>query len=58
MFHKIMGNVGKNTGIRGHNAKFFPLSPSVLIVMPKRVQKSNWGKIYDMLSPCVFIFPT
>jgi hypothetical protein len=55
MFHKFMGNLGKNAGIRGHNTIFFPLSPVFLIVTPKRVQKSNWGKIYDILSPCLFI---
>jgi hypothetical protein len=27
-----------------------------LIVTLKRAQKSNWGKIYDIFSPCVFIF--
>jgi hypothetical protein len=27
-----------------------PLAQVFLIVMPKRVQKSNWGKIYDILS--------
>jgi hypothetical protein len=24
--------------------------------MLKRAQKSNWGEIYDIFSPCVFIF--
>ncbi len=24
MFHKIMGNLGKNAGNRGHNIIFFP----------------------------------
>jgi hypothetical protein len=57
MFQKFMGNLGINAGIRGHNTipVFFPLSPVFLIVTPKRVQKSNWGKIYDILSPCLFI---
>jgi hypothetical protein len=55
---KIMGNLGKNAGIRGHNTIFFPLSPSSFNCHAKRVPKSNWGKIYDILSLCVFIFPT
>ncbi len=54
MFHKIMGNWEKNAGDRGHNIIFFPL---ILIVMLKSAQKSNWGKIYDIFSPSVFIFP-
>ena len=32
-------------------------SPIILIVVLKRVQKSDWGKIYDIFSPCVFFFP-
>jgi hypothetical protein len=31
-------------------------SPIILIVALKRAQKSDWGKIYDIFSPCVFIF--
>ena len=31
-------------------------SPIILIVALKRAQKSHWGKIYDIFSPCVFIF--
>ncbi len=31
-------------------------SPIILIVTLKRAQKSNWGKKYDIFSPCVFIF--
>jgi hypothetical protein len=46
-------NLEKNEGNRGHNIIFLPL---ILIVTPKRAQKSNWGKIYDIFSPCVFIF--
>ena len=54
MFHQIMGNLKENAGKRGHNIIFFPLL--FLIVTLKRAQKSNWGKIYDIFSPCVFIF--
>jgi hypothetical protein len=32
---------------------FFPI---ILIVTLKRAKKSNWGKIYDIFSSCVFIF--
>ena len=32
-------------------------SPIILIVALKREQKSDWGKIYDIFSPCVFFFP-
>jgi hypothetical protein len=49
-----MGNLEKNAGNRGLNIIFFPLL--FLIVTLKREQKSNWGKIYDIFSPCVFIF--
>ena len=31
-------------------------SPIILIVALKREQKSDWGKIYDIFSPGVFIF--
>ena len=31
-------------------------SPIILIVALKRAQKSDWGKIYDIFSPCVYIF--
>jgi hypothetical protein len=31
-------------------------SPIIIIVALKIAQKSNWGKIYDIFSPCVFIF--
>ena len=48
-----MGNLEKNAGHRGHNIKF---SPIILIVTLKSAQKSNWGKIYDIFSPSVFIF--
>jgi hypothetical protein len=44
MFHKIMGNLEKNAGNRGHNHIF---SPIISIVALKREQKSDWGKIYD-----------
>ncbi len=30
--------------------------PIILIVTLKRAQKSNWGEINDIFSPCVFIF--
>jgi hypothetical protein len=53
-----MGNLGKNAGIRGHNTIFFPEAQVFLIVTPKRVPKSNWEEIYDILSLFVFIFPT
>jgi hypothetical protein len=55
MFHKIMGNLEKNAGHRGHNIIFFPLL--FLIVTLKSAQKSNLGKIYDIFSPSVLIFP-
>ncbi len=54
MFHKIMGNLEKNAGHRGHDIIFFP--PIILIITLKSAQKSNWGKIYDIFSPNVFIF--
>ncbi len=54
MFHKIMGILEKNAGNRDIISYF---SPIILIVALKRAQKSNWGKIYDIFSPCVFIFP-
>ncbi len=53
MFDKIMGNFEKNAGNRGHNIIF---SPYYFNCYTKRAQKSNWGKIYDNFSPCVFIF--
>ena len=53
MFNKIMGNLGKNAVKRGHNIIFFPY---YFNYYTKRAQKSNWGKIYDIFSPCVFIF--
>jgi hypothetical protein len=59
-FNKIMGNLERNAGKRGHNIIiFFPMPKyyCILIITLKRVQKSNWGKIYDIFSPCVFIFP-
>jgi hypothetical protein len=37
-------------------AKYHIFSPIILIVALKRAQKSDWGKIYDIFSPCVFIF--
>jgi hypothetical protein len=52
MFHKIIGNLEKNAGNRGHHI----FSPTILIVALKRAQKSDWGKINDIFSPCVFIF--
>jgi hypothetical protein len=56
MFHKITGNLEKNAGNRGHNIIFFPLCPDIiLIVKLKRIQKTNWGKMYDIFSPRVFI---
>ena len=54
MFHKIMGNLGKKMQAIGYIISYF--SPIILIVALKRVQKSHWGKIYDIFSPCVFIF--
>jgi hypothetical protein len=55
MFHKIMGNLEKNAGNRGHNIIFFP--PIILIVAQKRAQKSDWGKIYDIFPPVSLFFP-
>ncbi len=52
MFHKIMGNLEKNADIG--NISYF--SPIILNVSLKRAQKSDWGKIYDIFSPFVFIF--
>ncbi len=46
-----MGNLEKNAGNRGHI-----FSPIILIVVLKREQKSDWGKINDIFSPCIFIF--
>jgi hypothetical protein len=45
----------KNMQALGDIISYF--SPIILIVALKRAQKSNWGKIYDIFSPCVFIFP-
>ena len=42
-----MGNLEKNAG---------NFSPIILIVTLKSAQKSNWGKIYYIFSPSVFIF--
>ena len=53
MFHKIMGNLEKMPAI-GDIISYF--SPIILIVTLKSAQKSNWGKIYDIFSPSVFIF--
>ena len=53
MFHKIMGNLEKMQAI-GDIISYF--SPIILIVA-LRVQKSDWGKIYDIFSPCVFFSP-
>jgi hypothetical protein len=53
MFHKIMGNLEKMQAIGDIISYFFPI---ILIVTLKRAQKSNLGKIYDIFSPCVFIF--
>jgi hypothetical protein len=55
MFHKTMGNLEKNAGNRGHNIIFFPYYFNLIVTL-KRAQKSNWGKVYDIFSPCVFIF--
>jgi hypothetical protein len=54
MFHKIMGNLEKMQAI-GDIISYF--SPTILIVALKWVQKSDWGKIYDIFSPCVFFSP-
>ena len=48
MFNKIMGNLEKNAGNRGHNIIFFSY---YFNCYTKRAQKSNWGKIYDIFSP-------
>jgi hypothetical protein len=48
-FIKLWETWKKNAGNRGH-------PPLILIVALKRAQKSDWGKIYDIFSPCVFIF--
>jgi hypothetical protein len=45
----------KQQGKRKDKPYFFP--HFILIVALKRVQKSDWGKIYDIFSPCVFFFP-
>jgi hypothetical protein len=48
-FIKLWETWKKNAGNRGH-------PPLILTVALKRAQKSDWGKIYDIFSPCVFIF--
>jgi hypothetical protein len=53
MFHKIMGNLEKMQAIGDIISYFFPY---FFIVVLKRAQLSNWGKIYDIFSPCVFIY--
>ncbi len=53
MFHKIMGNLEKMQAIGDIISSFFPY---FFIVALKRAQLSKWGKIYDIFSPCVFIF--
>jgi hypothetical protein len=55
MFHKIMGNLKKMQAI-GDIISYYFFSPIILIVALKRAQKSNWGKMYDIFSPCVLIF--
>ncbi len=53
MFHNVKGNLEKMQAIRDIISYF---SPIILIVTLKSAQKSNWGKIYDIFSPSVFIF--
>ena len=53
MFHKIMGSLEKNVGNREHNIIFFPY---YFNFHTKKSTKINWGKIYDIFSPWVFIF--
>ncbi len=53
MFHKLWETWKKMQAI-GDKISYF--SPIILIVALKSAQKSNWGKIYDIFSPRVFIF--
>ncbi len=48
-FIKLWETWKKMQAIYYHN-----FSPIILIVALKREQKSDWGKIYDIFSPCVF----
>jgi hypothetical protein len=58
MFHKIMGNLEKMQAIGDMISYFFPPHPNIiLIVTLKRVQKSNWEKIYDIFPPVSLFFP-
>jgi hypothetical protein len=41
MLHKIMGNLGKNSGNRKHNIIFFPLSPNIILMRGKKYHKKR-----------------
>jgi hypothetical protein len=49
-----MGNLEKMQVI-GDIISYF--SPIILIVALKREQKSDWEKIYNIFSPCLYFFP-
>ena len=53
MFNKIMGNLAKNAGIRGHNIIIF--SPIILIVTLKEHKNPTGGK-YMIFFPPVSLF--
>jgi hypothetical protein len=51
---KNYGKLGKKSSQEGTLYYIFP--PTILIVTLKRAQKFNWGKIYDIFSPCLYFF--
>ena len=55
MFNKIMGNLEKNAGNRGHNIIFF--SPIILIVTPKEHKNPTGGKYMIFFHPVSLFFP-
>jgi hypothetical protein len=54
MFNKIMGNLEKNAGNRGHNIIFFPL---LFYCYTNRAQKSTGGKYMIFFPPVYLFFP-
>ncbi len=55
MFKKIMGNLEKNAGNRGHNIIFF--SPNILIVTLKEHKNPTGGKYMIFVPPVSLFFP-
>jgi len=53
MFHKIMGNLEKNAGHRGHNI----FSPIILIVTLKEHKNPTGGKYMIFFPPVSLFFP-